>query len=57
MSNKPRKMFVENIGWVTATKEEPIEYFGVNGEMSVVPWYKQGNKEYNGKYVVMIEYF
>ena len=38
-------------------KNGEIEEFYVNGEMAQIKWYRQGNREYNGKYVTMIEYF
>lgn len=34
-----------------------IEPFLVNGEMAHVTWYRQGNREVNGKYVIAIEYY
>lgn len=37
--------------------EEPIEIFTKNGEMAPVEWYRQGNREFNGKYVIEVEYF
>lgn len=37
--------------------ENPIEVFTKNGEMALVEWYRQGNKEFNGKYVIEVEYF
>jgi len=39
------------------TEINPITKILKNGEMANVDWYAQGNKEYNGKYVIMIEYF
>lgn len=57
MNDKPSKAMIEGVGWINATKEEPIEFVQYNGEMATVPWLKQGNKEYNCKYVVTIEYF
>ena len=40
--------------WITV--EEPIERFTVNGEMALVSWYRQGKKEWNGKFVIEVEY-
>jgi len=57
MEKKPMKAMIDGIGWITATKEEPIKFIQVAGEMSNVFWLQQGNKDYNGKYVVTIEYF
>ena len=56
------KIFVQDIGWIYANESgllddyTPIEVFMVNGEMAEVAWYRQGNKEFNGKYVIVIEY-
>ena len=50
-----KQILVDNIGWIYAT-DGKIENFVVNGEMALVNWYRQGNKEYNGRFVVMIEY-
>jgi len=44
-------------GWIYATEESPINCFTVNGEMAYVFWYRQGKKEYNGKYVIELEYY
>lgn len=40
--------------WVKT--DNPIEMFTVNGEMAPVTWYRQGNREWNGKYVIEVEY-
>ena len=37
--------------------ETPIEPFTMRGEMAEVPWYRQGNREWNGKFVIEIEYY
>jgi len=48
----------KNIYKVIYSEEEmPIEIIQKNGEMAYVDWFKKGNKEYNGKYVLEIEYF
>ena len=48
----------KNIYQVIYSEEEiPIEIIQKNGEMAPVDWFKKGNKEYNGKYVLEIEYF
>ena len=36
-------------------EKNPIERFDVMGEMANVNWYRQGNMEFNGKYVIAIE--
>ena len=38
------------------SKNGKIERFAVNGEMGMIAWYRQGNKEINGKYVTEIRY-
>ena len=56
---KIKQMFVENIGWIYSLESDNhdyIEVFFVNGEMALVPWYKKGNREFNGKYVVEVQY-
>ena len=58
-----RKIIVEGIGEIHENPSgldgdsRPIEVFTVNGEMALVNWYRQGKKEYNGKFVIMVEYF
>lgn len=34
----------------------PIKEIKKNGEMAEVIWYRRGNTEYNGKYVIKVEY-
>ena len=64
---KIKKILVEGVGWVYSmfsdntsadgkTAPEPIEVFMVNGEMSLVAWYKKGKDEFNGKYVIQVVY-
>jgi hypothetical protein len=46
-------------GWdrlIVSTEDEPISLVWENGEMAAVAWYKKGDTEYNGKYVVAINY-
>ena len=38
-------------------ERNPITLVEKNGEMALVNWYAQGDKEWNGKYVVQIEYY
>lgn len=38
-------------------KVTPIEQVSKNGEMAAVPWYRQGDTEWNGKYVIEINYY
>jgi hypothetical protein len=46
---------VDQIGWV-GNMNGDIEPFLVNGEMAHVTWYRQGSREFNGKYVIEIGY-
>jgi len=57
-----KKIFIKDIGYITfdpnsflEENREPIEYYH-NSDVDDW-WYRQGDKEFNGKYVVMIEYF
>ena len=54
--NKIKRILVDQVGQVYA-KDGEIECILVNGEMASVNWFRQGNKEWNGKYVIEIEYF
>jgi hypothetical protein len=47
---------VDQIGFINALDGE-ITTFTVNGEMASVTWFRQGDKDINGKYVIMITYF
>jgi hypothetical protein len=51
-----KQILLSSGGWIYATEDEPIEPFTVNGEMALVTWYRKGNREFNGKYVEIIEY-
>lgn len=58
-----KKIIVQEVGAIFYNPESfdekerlPIEHFSVNGEMALVSWYKQGDREFNGKYVIEIEY-
>lgn len=52
---KIKKLIIQDIGIVSSSDGE-IESFSVNGEMASITWYRQGNREFNGKYVMEIEY-
>jgi len=52
---KIKQILIDGIGWIYS-KDGPIETFLVNGEMAHVNWYRQGNREFNGKYVKEIEW-
>ena len=70
---KIKQILIADIGWIFAekqidneknlrrgtyrTEKNSIELFAVNGEMASVNWYRQGKREYNGKYVIVVEYF
>lgn len=49
------RIIVEDIGGVFDS-EGKIEEFTVNGEMALVRWFRQGQREFNGKYVIEIRY-
>lgn len=60
MKNKIKQLLVDTITGThiyNATEELPIENFAVNGEMALVDWYRQGNEEINGKYVISKIYY
>lgn len=73
MEKEIKQILIDGQGWIYAEKQvdndgkqpmgtyrierNPIEVFLVNGEMAAVNWYRQGNREWNGKYVIAIEYF
>ena len=48
---------VVDVGFIGSEEEQPIEEFLVNGEMASIKWFRKGNQEFNGKYVIRIEYF
>lgn len=57
---KIKSIFVDGAsgsGWKNADDNNPIVEISKNGEMASVPWYKQGDTEWNGKYVVEINYY
>lgn len=59
MEDEKRKIsqiLVEGQGWVSSDSYGQIEVFMENGEMAQIKWYRKGNKEYNGKYVIQINY-
>lgn len=53
---KIEKIIVDQIGGIFSKEDAPITPFLVNGEMASVLWYKQGKREFNGKYVIEITY-
>jgi hypothetical protein len=64
-NTKIKQILVDQIGWIYSSfsdnqvggsGNEPIEVFTVNGEMAPIVWYKKGNNEFNGKYVIQIVY-
>ena len=38
-------------------EKNPIEIIKKNGEMAEVDWYKQGDTEWNGKYIIEVNYY
>ncbi len=65
MENSMRinRILIKGQGWFYSTEfGGDIEPYQVNGEMAPITWYRQINKsgevkEFNSKYVVIIEYF
>lgn len=60
---KIKKILVVDVGWVysgftdnTDDDDSRIEVFFIIGEMALVPWYRKGKHEFNGKYVIQIVY-
>jgi len=53
---KIKQILVDQYGWIYSGREGQIEEFFVAGEMANVKWFRKGNQEYNGKYVVVVEY-
>lgn len=54
--NKIESIVVDQIGRIDATPDYPIEIIHVNGEMAPINWFKSGNEEYNGKYVISVRW-
>lgn len=52
---KITRIYIESVGYKHSVDGEITE-FTVNGEMAPVKWFRQGNKEWNGKYVIEVEY-
>ena len=52
---KIKQILVDGQGWIYSEDGEIVR-INVNGEMGFVNWFRQGNKEFNGKYVIEIEY-
>lgn len=46
----------EETNFIKATEELPIEMFTKNGEMAPVEWFRKGNLEVNGRFVIDVEY-
>ena len=53
---KIKKLLLDGQGWKQSSDEESITEIKVEGEMGYVRWYKQGDREYNGKYVIELQY-
>jgi len=60
MEIRIKRILVDGVGQVYRSfkKEVPEEIVVIkkNGEMAEVDWYRQGNIEWNGKYVIEVEY-
>ena len=55
LNAKMQKILIADYGWIYS-EDGPIEIVWKPGEMANVAWYKQGNKEFNGKYAIIIVY-
>lgn len=56
IDNKIVSLVVDQVGFVHSDPGSPIEMIEVNGEMALVKWFRKGNTEYNGKYVISVEW-
>jgi hypothetical protein len=50
-----KRILVDGVGHIYS-KDGEINLIYKNGEMAAVDWYTQNNREFNGKYVIEIEY-
>lgn len=55
-TKKIKQILVDGQGWISSDSYGEIEVFLVPGEMAMVQWFRKGNKEFNGKYVIQINY-
>lgn len=56
MNRQIESILVEGVGYIYTGREGTIEAFTVNGEMAPVTWYRKGNQEWNGKFVIEVNY-
>lgn len=49
------RLLIDQVGQIYRENGQ-IETMVVNGEMAAVVWYRQGNRDFNGKYVIEVEY-
>ena len=52
---KIKQILVAGSGWIYAI-QQPITEVEYNGEMAPIRWFRQGNREWNSKYVIEVEY-
>lgn len=55
MNRKIEQILIDGAGWLYSRHGE-IESFTKHGEMAEVEWFRQGNIEVNGKYVIKVEF-
>ena len=55
MDKEIERLYVDQLGYIYSSGGE-IETFLVNGEMASITWYRQGNREINGKFVIEVLY-
>jgi len=56
MNRKIRSILIDGQGWKYSSPFELITLIHKNGEMAEVEWFSLGNEEFNGKYVIEINY-
>jgi len=49
-------ILVEGIGYKRSEEDNPIKIFFESGELAAVKWFRRGNQEWSGKYVIEINY-
>lgn len=56
-SKRIKSILVEGPGYISDSENNSIETFTVNGEMAPIVWFRRGNQEWNGKYVIEVNYY
>ena len=50
-----KQILIDGQGWIYSEDGE-IRRFGADNGTAFIEWFRQGNKEYNGKYVIIVEF-